>query len=63
MQSMNTELLAQVLQQRKEIESHIGSLETVVKDLDQSQSSLPHDEMLILTGETVSMDEEMRAGG
>lgn len=63
MQNTNNELLAQILQQRKEIEGHVSGLEAVIRDLDDSLSSLPHDDMLALTSETVSMDEGMRTSG
>jgi len=63
MQNTNNELLAQILQQRKEIEGHVSGLEAVVQDLDDSLSSLWHDDMLALTTETVSMDEGMRISG
>lgn len=63
MQNTNNELLAQILQQRKEIEGHVGGLEAVLKDVDDSLMSVPHDDMLALTNETVSLDEGMRISG
>ena len=59
-QTGNSDLLATIMQQRREIDTLVSGLETLVGDLDASLATLPHDEMLALTQETVAMDEEMR---
>lgn len=62
-QSENADLLQKVIQQRQHIESLVSGLENVVADLDASNTALPHDEMLALTEETVTLDAEIRTNG
>ena len=63
MQQENSDLVATVLAQRREIDALISQLEGVVSDLDGGIAALPHDELLAMTSETVAMDEDARSGG
>lgn len=63
MQSENSDLFARITQQRQEIEAIVLGLESAVGDLDTAITSLPQEEMLALTGETVAMDQAVRAAG
>lgn len=56
----NAELLTVVAQQRRDIETLVTALETVLTDMDASLASLPPDDMLALTDEVLVVDQHMR---
>ncbi|KAF2155969.1 Nnf1-domain-containing protein [Myriangium duriaei CBS 260.36] len=62
LQTQNQDLLDTLAKQRAEIEQTIGSVESVIADLDASLQALPAEEMQSMTRDAVALDTEIRAG-
>lgn len=62
-QSENARLLDSVLQQRREIETLVGSFETVIADVNAANAVLPSEDMIALTEDAVMLDSDLRMKG
>lgn len=62
LQTENAELLARVMQQRKDISAMVQGLENVVADLDASVGALAEEDIDAMREEARDVDERMETG-
>ena len=58
--SDNADLVETILQQRREIQGLVSTLETVIADVDAANAALPAEDTMALSEEAVALDVDLR---